>query len=563
MSFVRRIQGAASSLASWLSHRRPRDAFLFVVVAIAAADRAFALFVFNPYATHLNSMFGLDVSRPGSLEDAFLVGIWLSLIALALGTLLLVISIASQSIPRLIDIYLGNFFSVSFVWFLIVGAVHSLLPVVFSDAPASDSSRIFNLHVLVPAGLLLVFPYTFYVLRQSKPDQVIEQISRQIRRVIREISSSDGPRLLAQPGNVEHFQRLMFESLNQLDDVLSYISFKGPRAAIISSFGSTLRSYLRAKRNIDPTFFQVSAFARADISFLTIANQFAVVEGGGMLVEQKLLRLLRNAYASMIGSTNYDLASLCAKELDQSSHEVLLLANERATHPGTDKERLLEFFIVWFNTFVRAAVKDAERQGDVRNLFNLMYYYGQFAANLVRFGRQETLAKVFRYLGIYGEEMYKRSRKSKSLEFGVEVIAAEMSKVLKLVCKQQWPLPLQLELLQALMSVDRQPELHEDGDDPQSAVILGVRLIQVGLALFYVETGTTDAVRLIIDNLHHDHGGPGSDRFCKMIEIVLRRLQSVSAGFWEDTDRGNESLYYTPLTSHIDQFQRLLAERPG
>ena len=532
---------------------------MFVAVGVFIADRAFATYIFPSYSDHIKSMFDVDVANRGPLEAEFLVGVWLSLIALALGTLLLVISIASQSIPRLIDIYLSNFLSVSFVWFLIAGAFHSLLTIAFGNAPVNEPSRIFNLHVLLPAGLLLVFPYTFYVLRQSKPDQVIEQISRQIQRVIDVISSPAGPRLLAAPGNVGHFQRLMFESLNQLDDVLSYISFKGPRAAIILSLGATLRNYLRVKRHIAPSFFQVSADARADISFLTIANQFTVVERGGILIEQKLMRLLRNAYVRMSASADYDLASLCAKELDLSSYEVLQFPDDSATHPATEKERLLDFFIVWFNTFVRVAVKDAERQNDVRNLFNLMFYYGHFASNLVQFDRPEELRRVFRYLRIYGDEMYVRSRRSKALEFGVEVIAAEMSKVLKVACERKWPPEQQIELLHVLMSLDRQPGLQDA--DPMGAIILGVRLIQVGLALYYLEVGMPDAVCIIIDDLRQDRTALGSDRFHKMIGVALQRLRTVGPGYWEDTDRGNESLYYTPYSAHIDEFQRLLAER--
>ncbi len=559
MSFVHRVFNVFAALASWLSHRSSRESFLLVTVGVIAADRAFAAWIFEPYSNYLASMYRLDATRLAGFEEEFLIGIWLALIGLALGTLLLVISIASQSIPRLIDLYLGNFFSVSFVWFLILGAMHSLLAVMFSNSSANASSMLFNLHVLLPLGILLVFPYTFYVLRESKPDQVIEQISRQMQRVIREISSPAGPRLLATPAGVGHFQRKMFESLNQLDDVLSYISFKGPRSAIILAFGAILRNYLKAKRNIPAAFFQVSPEARIDISFLTIANQFAAVECDGLLVEQKIMRLLRNAYSRVSVSADYDLASLCAKELEQASYEVLQLPDDQAVHPGIDKERLLDFFAMWFNTFMRVAVKDADRQNDVRNLFNLMYYYGQFAANLAQFERHAELMRVFNYLRIYGDELYTRSRRSKALEFGVEVIAAEMSKVLKLVCQRNWPIERQMELLQVLMAVDRQPGLHDP--DPQSAIILGVRLIQVGLALYYVEAGMSGAVEFIIDDLLQDRVALGQERFGKMIEIALQRLRNGNPGFWEDTDRGNENLYYTPYAAHIEEFRRMLAER--
>jgi hypothetical protein len=86
-------------------------------------------------------------------------------------------------------------------------------------------------------------------------------------------------------------------------------------------------------------------------------------------------------------------------------------------------------------------------------------------------------------------------------------------------------------------------------------------LIQIGLALFYVDAGMTEAVTFIIDDLLHDRTALGKDRFGKMIDIALRRLRTISASYWEDTDRGSESLFYTPYASHIEEFQRLLVER--
>lgn len=115
---------------------------LAVLTVLIVLDRLFAAFIFAPLAEWTLNAIALDVTDSQLFDSDALSGIWMALIALALGTLLLVISIASQSIPRLIDLYLGNRLSLLYIWFLILGAAHSLLVMQTATVPAGHSIKV-------------------------------------------------------------------------------------------------------------------------------------------------------------------------------------------------------------------------------------------------------------------------------------------------------------------------------------------------------------------------------------------------------------------------------------
>ena len=67
----------------------------------------------------------------------FSAEVWQALLGMILGTLILVISIASQSIPKLIDLYMKDLPSLLYVWFLIVSGMHAILVNLYADIDLS------------------------------------------------------------------------------------------------------------------------------------------------------------------------------------------------------------------------------------------------------------------------------------------------------------------------------------------------------------------------------------------------------------------------------------------
>jgi hypothetical protein len=77
--------------------------------------------------------------------------------------------------------------------------------------------------------------------------------------------------------------------------------------------------------------------------------------------------------------------------------------------------------------------------------------------------------------------------------------------------------------------------------------------------LFYLEVGQQPFVQHIIQDLLDDWSILGPALFARMLKDISDRLKTAQPTFWEDTDRGNVNLYYSPYLKHLEQFMVQLA----
>jgi hypothetical protein len=162
------------------------------------------------------------------------------------------------------------------------------------------------------------------------------------------------------------------------------------------------------------------------------------------------------------------------------------------------------------------------------------------------------------YLRLYGTEIFTHGHKSPALYFIVDVIAAEMKKILMLVYEHHWDLAMQNALLSELLQVDSPPDFNKEDLDRGLLINNGVRVLQVGLALFYLRQGQEAFVRRIVVDVLDDLQVLGEAMFRHVIDLSCDRLQFSSPTFWEDTDRGNFNLYYTADQEYVEPFKALV-----
>jgi hypothetical protein len=86
----------------------------------------------------------------------------------------------------------------------------------------------------------------------------------------------------------------------------------------------------------------------------------------------------------------------------------------------------------------------------------------------------------------------------------------------------------------------------------------GVRDIQMSLALYYFKAGEEQFVSQIIEDILEDLPYLGKDIFIQVVENTFKRLENNTPVFWEDTDRGNTNLFYTPHTEMIEPLKTLI-----
>ncbi|MCS6812139.1 MAG: hypothetical protein NZ772_00970 [Cyanobacteria bacterium] len=525
---------------------------LAVVAVVTGLDVAFFYLAQSRAWTFVNTILQRVINSNQPIDIGFAPEVWLSVLSLTLGTLIIIISIAAQSIPKLIDLYIEDWISLIYVWFLIIAATHSVsIKFIYEAGYLRTSSVVLNLMVFLPIAVLFSLPYIFYILQSTQPSNVIRKIFHSQLRQISTLSQPYSRKLQRLHQYTSEMQSQLFKSLNQLDNMLEYIAFKDWKAQIIQDMGALVQEYVRVKRSIHPSFFKISDSIRDDISFRTMLGQLHEVERTNTFYEQKCFRLLGNTYIKLIADQEFDLASLCGLELTKVG----------ATAIECDDDLLIWIVIIRFNTLLRFALKHGVKNNEARNLYNVIFHYRNFIANLVKANKVEAARQSFYYLRIYGTEIYRHGRISPSMYFIVDVFAAEMKEILILVHQHEWRLDIQYTLLNEMLQIDNPPDFTEGDLDRGQIFNNGVRILQIGLGLYYLRVNRIDFVQRIVADILDDLSVLGESAFRRSIDLACQRLRQAEKNFWEDTDRGNLNLYYTPDQDQIDNFREILYEQ--
>ncbi len=522
-------------------------AFCIVLPVVVASDIVFHDYLFDWYAHYAKNWFGHELTNVANVDMGFAPEVWLALLSMVLGTLIIVISIASQNTPKLIDLYMEDWTSLFYIWFLIISGAHAAFIKLYGEIElARPSSRVLNLHFFLTISIILAFPYIFYILRYTKPSNIINKIFKSNLERIESLTFWRTKFLLNIPNLVEDFQFEMFEAMNQLNDLLEYVPFKEPKADIIQNMSLILQKYIKSKSLMNPAFFKISPRARSDISFKTLVGQFDTMEEEGIFFEQKCFRLMVNMYINLIKNGEFDLASLCVGEISIVGRVAL----------EEDANQLVKMIVVFFNTFLRQGIKHGARNNEARNLGNAVFHYGRFITTLVQYKKIEQVKQCFFYLRGYGQQIFLDSHSSPSLKIIVDMFTLEMKQILIQVYQDNWEVEIQENLLNELLQVDMPPNVDKENLDRGSLTGNTVRLVQMGLALFYMREWVDDFVRIIIADILDDLEVLGEEAFRRVIETASEMLKFSGPTFWEDGDRGPLNVYYTADKDQVDPFKQ-------
>jgi hypothetical protein len=493
-------------------------------------------------------LFGLFFPDKAAADMSFAPEVWLSITALVLGTLVVIITIASQVVPRIIDVYLNDWTSLLYGWLMIICAMHSVL--LSKIAPTRNSSILINVVLFMPLCIMLTFPYLYYILRYTKPSTIIRKIHGDAMRLMQELTKPRMRQWLRRDDrNIAGVQARMFRLMNQLDNIFYYVSFKELQAQLIINISEILREYIRLKENIiNPKFFTLSKPVVNDISFQTLEIQFQEIEESRTFFEQKCFRVLGDAYNRFLDDNAFDLASLCGAEMNLIGETVI----------KTEDEYLMEAVLVRFNTIMRSAFKHGVANQEARNLYNLAFHYSTYIKLLALNNRTALVNKAMKYLRLYGSEIFRNSQSQQALYFINDVFTFEMKEVLILIAELGWDETLQKQLLRELLEMDN--PLHSGEEDETFTFHAGVRTLQAGLALFYIKSKQTPLATLIVEDIATDLRKLDLSRAAGLIDNIAERLDSAVPTFWEDTDRGNNNIYYAGNKDCIYEFQLMLME---
>ena len=538
-----------ASIVNIINRHRSFASLFIVFWGIILSDMLFHYFYID-IISQIEILFGIKQDTHDAVDLTFAPEIWGGVLATVLGTLIIVIAIAAESTPKLMDLFVKDWVSLLFIWFLILASIHSTIIMYYFGPMERLSSVLLNTYVYLPLSSMLSLPYIFYILLYSKTDNVIKKLYSLNINDINRLKNKSIHIAMNDSKVVEHYQYQLMSTIDQFDDLLEYISFKEAQTEIVRSVGDTVRAYMKNKDSIDNKFYVATDTIRNNPTFRTyVDHQYKDLEERTTFYEVKSFKMMGNAYIRKMENGEYELASLIASEISSIGLLALKL----------NQESLITDINIRFNTFMRFAIKHAVRNNEPRNLYNLAFHYSALLKGYVDYEKTDLLKQSYFYFKFYSNEIYKQAANNPSLYFIVDVLTTELKKISIHISENNWDLELQEHLLKEILQLDNPPDYPKD--DLDQSVNNGVRVLQIGLALHYIKIENLHFAETIVSDVLDDLAYFDNQTYLNLMEGLYNRIRFSGPTFWEDTDRGNTNIYYSPDSNKIDDFKKILSKQ--
>ena len=538
-----------ANIINKINKHRLFASLLMVFIGIICSDILFHYF-YPEIILQIEYLFGLGKETHDAVDLTFAPEIWGGVLATVLGTLIIVIAIAAESTPKLMDLFVKDWVSLLFIWFLILASIHATIIMYYFGPMERLSSVILNTYLYLPISSMLSLPYIFYILLYSKTDNVIKKLYSLNIDDINRLTNKSVHIAMRDNKVVEHYQYQLMSTIDQFDDLLEYISFKEAQTEIIRSVGDTVRAYMKNKELYVSNFFSATDTIRNNPTFRTyVEHQYKDLEERNTFYEVKSFKMMGNSYIRKMENGEYELASLIASEISTIGLLALKL----------NQESLITDINIRFNTFMRFAIKHAIKNNEPRNLYNLAFHYSALLKGYVDHEKMDLLKQGYFYFKFYSNEIYKQAANNPSLYFIVDVLTTELKKISIIISENDWDNELQEHLLKEILQLDNPPDYPKD--DLDQSVNNGVRVLQIGLALHYIKIKKLDFAETIVSDVLDDLAYFDNQTYLNLMEGLYNRIRFSGPTFWEDTDRGNTNIYYSPDSDKIDDFKKILSNQ--
>ena len=524
--------------------------FVIVLIGIIYSDLFFHQ-NFQLIVEYLNTTFGISMVDHENVPLDWAPEIWGGVLAMVLGTLIIVIAIAAESSPKLMDLFVKDWLSLLYVWFLIIASLHATLIMFYIEPLNRYSSVILNSYVYLLIGSAFTLPYIFYILLYSKTSNVVTTISSLIQGYIFEMEK---PMIQsAMKGSedvVEEYQKEIMGSLDQLDDLLAFTEFKETQTDIVREISTIIQTYINRKSNFSKSFFKLTSAIRSNATFRTYTDaQYGEMADSMSFYEVKTFRLLGSSYIKMITNDRFDIASLIPAEMVDIGKTCL----------KKNDDTILGHVNIRFNTLFRFAIKHAYKNNEPRNLYNLSFHYSNMIQEYIKADRVDMAKYCYDKFKFYANDIYKNAQSNPGLYFVVDTLTFELRKCQVLIHEKNWETQDQIDLLKMVLQLDKPPGYSKDEVDKG---ILGgnngTRRIQIGLALFYMSVGKVDFAAEIAEDYLDDLAYFDEKTFKANVGTQCFLLSIFTPHFWEDTDRGTLNIYFAAEKEQLEPFKELL-----
>ena len=547
---MEKIYSALIRLNSIQFKYRTVFSFVIVLTLIILSDVFFHHYFPSIVELFINQ-FNIDLSDPETIQLDFAPEIWGGVIALVLGTLIIVIAIAAESSPKLMDLFVKDWLSLVYVWFLIVASLHAVLIMFYVEPLGRVSSSVLNTYIYLFVGSIFTLPYIFYILLYSKTSNVVTTISSIIQGFINAMNKPMINSAMNESINiVEEYQKEIMGSLDQLDDLLAFTEFKETQTDIIREISLIIQLYIDKKPQFNSKFFELTSTIRSNATFRTYTElQYKEMSDSKTFYEVKTFRLLGSSYIKMITNDRFDIASLIPAEM----------VDIGITCIKKNDDTIMEQVNIRFNTLFRFAIKHAYKNNEPRNLYNLSFHYSNMIQEYIKANRVDMAKYCYDKFKFYANDIYKNAESNPALYFVVDTLTFELRKCQVLIHEKKWSNEDQMDLLKMILQLDKPPGYSKD--DVDKGILggnNGTRRIQIGLALFYLSVKKNEFATAIAEDYLDDLAYFDEKTFKANANTQCFLLSIFGPQFWEDTDRGTLNIYFAPEKDQIEPFKELL-----
>lgn len=484
-------------------------------------------------------------------QIGFAPEVWLSVLSLVLGTLIIVISIASQGTPRLIDLYLNNWPSIFYIWFIVLSSVHSILYIMFAVFENRVSSGFLNSYLLLPIALLGSLPYIFFILNYSKVDNVIQVLYLQVKSRLHIVSKISKLGLLENKEVVSVMQKVVLEKINQLTALFYFVGYNESKQIVLDYLIRSLLFYAEGKKEIDSRFFFISGEIRQDLAFSNyIEYQFQKMEKRQSFFEEKILKEVGLIYNSFLEQKNYGLASsCCAKVVEVGKYTI-----------EKEDEIMTSLITIRINTMFRYSLKHSLNVKSTRIINNFVFQTGKLLDVIITLKKSGELFRMYDFIQIYGNELYVLSLKNKMMKFSYISLLAEVKRSIIRMNEEDWDNEIQEKLLGRMLSINSFKHSNKEAALKEREKNDKYRMIYLGLALYYCGDKKFDLALFIVRRLLNDLERLNGNEKYDLMEYALNKLKDIPLSFWEDNDRGSFNVYYVSETDLIEPLLKLISK---
>lgn len=415
---------------------------------------------------------------------------------IALTVVAIVVQLAAQRYPaKIVDVFMVDRVNILTFAFMAASCIYVLLvPAVATTEPVGTFALGLAL-VLAVGNFGLLLPYFGHVFAFLEPTNLISEIERRARRELARARDDRSP-------SMPRSQRKVSLGLDRVaDNCMAAIAGEDRNLALhsVRAIESFLVHYQRTKDQMPDDWSHIEW----DI-FGTLAHEFVeeIVETGTWLEAKGLMefeRILRSALAR---------ANEVVSQIARSTGTIGTEALRRG-----DRETVA-LVIRFFNTYIRHGLN----QRNVRAVYNILYEYRRFAAEvLVR--ETDLTTRIVQHLVYYG-----RLANDMGLPF-VTVTAAHDVRVLCQLAYREPDYDIG-RILTQFLTLDQPSEAKSE-----EVALIGVRKAQSILGAFFLANDEVALADLIRKDMRHEE--------TRRLELIRDEILSVEERkFWEITDRG-------------------------